>query len=98
MSIRLSKTCAAKSAAKIDTFFELHNTFPTLFSDFFADCMSNPDVNQGAFPTRESALMMSPDGLMLSISVRQKTLKFHKHLNINAVMALLHGVAYFEAR
>ena len=33
MSIRLSKTCAAKSAAKIDTFFELHNTFPTLFHE-----------------------------------------------------------------
>ena len=98
MSIRLSKTCAAKSAAKIDTFFELHNTFPTLFSDFFADCMSNADINQGAFSSGKSALMMNLDGLMLSISVRQKTLKFHKHLNINVVMALLHGVAYFEAR
>lgn len=65
---------------------------------FFADCMSNADINQGAFSSGKSALMMNLDGLMLSISVRQKTLKFHKHLNINVVMALLHGVAYFEAR
>ena len=36
MSINASKTCAAKSAAKIDTIFELHNTFTTLFIDIFS--------------------------------------------------------------
>ena len=40
MSINASKTCAAKSAAKIDTFFELHNTFTTLFADFYPNTPS----------------------------------------------------------
>jgi len=36
MSIQASKTCAAKSAAKLDTIFELHNTFTTLFFIFLS--------------------------------------------------------------
>jgi hypothetical protein len=37
MSIIASKTCAAKSAAKIQPIFELHNTFTTLFFIFYPD-------------------------------------------------------------
>jgi hypothetical protein len=36
MSINASKTCAAKSAAKIDTFFGLDKTFSPLFFDFYS--------------------------------------------------------------
>jgi hypothetical protein len=63
MSIIASKTCAAKSAAKLDTFFELHNTFPTLFLVFFVLL----DVKKGASPqdmTRPS--LSSPVQVMMS--------------------------------
>lgn len=49
MSINASKTCAAKSAAKIDTFFELHNTFTTLFLNFLSDDQPAVHTN-GASP------------------------------------------------
>lgn len=34
MSIEVSKTCAAKSAAKLEPFFELHNILTPFFEDF----------------------------------------------------------------
>ncbi|MBQ6166752.1 MAG: hypothetical protein IJK41_04885 [Muribaculaceae bacterium] len=36
MSINASKTCAAKSAAKLQPIFELHNTFTRLFEYFLS--------------------------------------------------------------
>ena len=52
MSIIASKTCAAKSAAKLEPFFEIHNRFPSFFY-FSLKSPPNPDPTrrrQGAKP------------------------------------------------
>ena len=59
MSIIASKTCAAKSAAKLQPIFELHNTFPSLFQQFF---VQRPDNGINMAPPRGGFMRWQGNG------------------------------------
>jgi len=100
MSIIASKTCAAKSAAKIAPFFELHNTFSTLFSlfvDYKASTLAmskwtHHDVNPKSFcPTFGVHIMMQREQLLSQHAIDQCRDIADAHLAISVKVGSANG-------